>query len=294
VNEPRSASSARRTLVAVILALTVASIAFRLLMFTGYEHTSLVFIGIPALLALALVAVQPKSSVGTVNKTIALALCISGIAFGEAFICIVLASPIFFLIGTLVALVMRRRRNMLWVVLIPPLSLEGVIPRLEMPREEVVSVARIVQADADAVRASLAAPMRFDERLPLFFRMGFPTPGATSGEGLAVGDPRATEFVHGGHHSGTLVLEVSASAPDRVVFSAVADDSYITHWLTWRTAEVRLREIAPGQTLVSWTLRYRRRLDPAWYFKPLERYGVGLAAEYLIETLSTPDRAETR
>jgi hypothetical protein len=39
---------------------------------------------------------------------------------------------------------------------------------------------------------------------------------------------------------------------------------------------------------VTWTLRYRRRLDPAWYFVPLERYGARLAAGYLIETLATP------
>ena len=45
---------------------------------------------------------------------------------------------------------------------------------------------------------------------------------------------------------------------------------------------------------MTWTLSYRRRLDPAWYFAPLERYGVGLAAGYLIETLATPPRAAAR
>jgi hypothetical protein len=39
---------------------------------------------------------------------------------------------------------------------------------------------------------------------------------------------------------------------------------------------------------VTWTLSYRRRLDPAFYFAPLERYGVRLAADYLIATLATP------
>jgi hypothetical protein len=72
------------------------------------------------------------------------------------------------------------------------------------------------------------------------------------------------------------------------VFSPIADDSYITHWLSWRSAEVQWAEMAPGQTRVTWTLRYQRRLDPAWYFAPLERYGVRLAAGYLIETLATP------
>ena len=41
-------------------------------------------------------------------------------------------------------------------------------------------------------------------------------------------------------------------------------------------------------TEVVWSLHYRRDLDPAWYFGPWERYGVGLAADYLIQNLATP------
>jgi hypothetical protein len=35
-------------------------------------------------------------------------------------------------------------------------------------------------------------------------------------------------------------------------------------------------------------LEYRRRLDPAWYFAPLERYGARLAASHLIDALAAP------
>ena len=69
-----------------------------------------------------------------------------------------------------------------------------------------------------------------------------------------------------------------------MTFRPAHDDSYITHWLSWRDIDVEWREVAPGRTEVSWTLRYRRRLDPAWYFAPLERYATGLAAGYLIDT----------
>jgi hypothetical protein len=285
--ELRTGGSARRTLVAGILTLTIVSVAFRVLRVAEYDHTALVFIGIPALLALALVGIEPKTSTGTINKVIAVALCMSGILFGEAFICIVMVSPLFFLMGSLVGWLVRWQKRRVLGLVLAPLSLEGVLPRFEMAREEVVVVERIVMANPEAVRATLAAQMRFDATLPLFLRIGFPTPGATSGSGLALGDQRSVEFLHA-HHPGTLVLEITASTPDSIVFTAVADDSYITHWLAWRSAEVRLQEIAPGHTLVTWTLRYRRRLDPAWYFKPLERYGVGLAAEYLIQTLTTP------
>ena len=296
-NEPASEElhsdpTARRTLVATLVAVTAASIAFRLLIATHLNHTALVFIGIPALLALVLVGVEPKTSSGSVNKAIAIALCMSGIVFGEAFICILLASPIFFCIGALAASVTRSRSRYLGLVLVP-LSLEGVAPALDLSREETVAVRTTVAASPNAVRNALAAPMRFDAKLPLLFRLGFPTPGATAGEGLAIGDRRSIEFLHG-HHPGTLVLEVTASSSDTVVFTPVADDSYITHWLGWQSATVRLQQQPNGTTLVTWTLRYRRRLDPAWYFKPLERYGVRLAARYLAETLTTPPSERRR
>lgn len=300
----RTRVMAQRTLVACIAALAIASVAYRILVFGKLEHTSLVFIGIPAVLALALTGIQPTTTLGTVNKTMAIALCLSGVAFGEGFICILMASPLFFLVGMMVGKLCGRRATdahldslpsswkYLGIIALVPLSLEGVIPGFALDREETVTVSRDIPAPAEVVQASLAAPMQFEQGLPLFFRLGFPTPGGTAGEGLEIGDRRAVEFVHTGHHPGTLVLEITKREPELVHFTAVSDDSYITHWLSWHSAEVRWEEIAPGQTRVTWSLRYARRLDPAFYFKPLERYGVSLAAGYLIETLATPRSPE--
>ena len=77
-------------------------------------------------------------------------------------------------------------------------------------------------------------------------------------------------------------------------FRVLSDTSHISHWLTWQEAEVSWSPHAVGsdgaspQTDVRWTLRYERRLDPAWYFAPWERYAVSCAADHLIDTLATP------
>jgi hypothetical protein len=147
----------------------------------------------------------------------------------------------------------------------------------------------VVTATPAEVERSLAGPMRFDAPLPPFLRLGFPVPAAASGQGLRVGDLRSVTLA--GHHTGTLVMAVASSAPGRVVFTPVEDGSYVVHWLTWRSAEVRWRAV-PGGTEVRWTLRWRRRLDPAWYFGPLERHGVRIAAGYLIDALATPAGAQ--
>jgi hypothetical protein len=166
--------------------------------------------------------------------------------------------------------------------------MEGVAPRFEFPRDQQATATRVVAAAPEEVERALAAPMGFDRPLPAFLRLGFPTPARTDGSGLRVGDRRSVALAHG-HHPGTLVMRVAASGPGHAEFVPVSDDSYVVHWLSWRSAEVRWRAV-PGGTEVRWTLRYRRRLDPAWYFGPLERYGVGVAAGYLIDALATPGK----
>jgi hypothetical protein len=62
----------------------------------------------------------------------------------------------------------------------------------------------------------------------------------------------------------------------------------MTHFLSWRSARVEWEAIDAQTTRVTWTLQYRRDLDPAWYFGPMEHYATQLAAGYLIDTVATP------
>jgi hypothetical protein len=88
--------------------------------------------------------------------------------------------------------------------------------------------------------------------------------------------------------SGDLIMAVEEARPGFVRWRAVSDSSHMTHSLAWREAVVRWEPVAGGTTRVTWTLRYRRGLDPAWYFGPWERYAVRLAAGYLIDAVAAP------
>jgi hypothetical protein len=266
---------------------------------SGLRHTAALFIGIPTLFAVMVaMAAPPKTGTGTVMRVITLALLLSSIVFAEGMICIAFAAPIFYLVGFLgVQLVegirdIRGRKGlMLLALIILPTGFEGAIPGVEFNREETVTVSRIVRGSPSDVATALAARPNFSVAMPLFLRAGFPVPVATGGSGLAVGSERSVVFAHkhGGHvERGTLSFEIVEHDSQYVHFAPTNDDSYITHWLSWRSSEVRWTALAPGLTRVEWTLRYRRRLDPAWYFKPIERYGVGVAARYLIDALATP------
>jgi hypothetical protein len=290
---------AQISLTIVVIALAAAALVFRLLIWGRLEHTALVFVGIPLVLALVVIlSPTPQSATGMLLKVVTLAMLLAAVVFGEAFVCILFAAPLIYGVALALGLffdrepperpLQRSRTLFVMLVVLAPASLEGVLPGFEFERDEHVTVTRVVPAPASAVTTVLTQTPRFAKGLPLFLRLGFPTPAETSGSGLRPGDRRYVQFRHG-HHPGVLVLRVVTSAPGAVDFVAESDDSYITHWLAWQRAEVRWREIAPGQTEVSWTLAYRRRLDPAWYFTPLERYGVRHAAAYLIDTLATPE-----
>jgi hypothetical protein len=290
----------------LVLAGTVLAYLFYGLLKVGHlEHTSLLFIGVPAVIAVAIALLpRPRTATGAIVVATTIALLLSSVFLGEGFVCIIFAAPLFYAVaiavGKLIDFARAKARDenhtaRVSVVLsmVVLCSLEGVVPGLELPRSTSVTVERVVEGSPEQVETALARTPTFDRPLPSFFtRLRFPTPGATSGEGLNVGDRRSIQFLHSahnaGHHPGILSLDIRERGAHRVLFTVHEDVSYITHWLWWQSAEVTWDEIAPGRTRVSWTLSYRRRLDPAWYFAPLERYAVGLAAGYLVDTLATP------
>ncbi len=83
--EPRNGAEVRLTV--LIVAIAVASLAYRLVTEAGLAQTSALYIGVPALLAIIL-AFTPKaaSPMGMIFKGTTLALLMSGILFAEGFV----------------------------------------------------------------------------------------------------------------------------------------------------------------------------------------------------------------
>lgn len=169
------------------------------------------------------------------------------------------------------------------------MSLEGVTGLLSFPRDEVVTVSREVALAPAAACAQLARGPRFVlSELPSFLKLGFPAPHRIDGGGLETGDKWLIHFAGGEGKPGDLSAEVVESGPDHIRVARVADTSHIAHWLDWKDAAWKIEPSGNGSR-VTLTMRYRRLLDPAWYFKPIERYGVKKAGEYfLAQTYKAP------
>lgn len=301
-------------LVMITLALAVGAIAYNLMDESSLHQSVIFFIGIPAVLAVILsLTPRAKSATGMIVKGITLALLLSGIVFAEGFICILMAAPLFYLVGIAIGYpidrVRRRRQSEGKVYSIVGvglllLSVEGAVPGTSFPRQETVRVTTTIDASVGEVREALASTPDFDESLPFYLKLGFPRPVGATGEGLDIGDRRTIVFgdespmepmVESRPHSaapreggGILELEIVRSDKRSVVFEPTSDTTAFTHWIGWGRSIVSWKSVDADTTEVTWTFHYERRLSPSWYFGPWQRYAATKAVGYLIDTVATP------
>src|SRR5262245_37091755 len=102
----------RLQLAALCLAFLIVSLGMRLVYQTRLETTSVMFIGIPALLALLVVLTpETKHPVTAAIKGITIGLLLSAVLFGEGLVCILMAAPLCYLVGIVVASLVQLARN---------------------------------------------------------------------------------------------------------------------------------------------------------------------------------------
>ncbi len=275
------------------LAVGISSVLFRVLVLGQKEQTALMFIGLPTAMAM-LIAILPRASsaTGMITKGITLFLLLLGILLIEGFICILMAAPLFYGIGFIIGICVdwQRHNNKVdkrfRMVVLPALvlmSLEGVTGLLSFRRDEAITVSRDVAMPPAEARAVLARGPQFAlNELPPFLKLGFPAPHRIEGTGLELGDTWLIHFAGGEGKPGDLTAEVVESSDMKIRVACVKDTSHIAHWLDWKEAEWDI-EPSDGGSRVTLTMHYVRLLDPAWYFKPIERYGVKIAGAYFLE-----------
>ncbi len=316
VTAESSVGAGRWTLITITLALAVGAIAYHLMHGSSLHQSVVFFIGVPAVLAVILsLTPKAKSATGVIVKGITLALLLSGIVFAEGFVCILMAAPLFYLVGIAIGYpidrVRRRRQSegkvysIVGVALLL-LSVEGAVPGTSFPKHETIRVTRSIDASVGEVRQALASTPDFDRALPAYLKLGFPRPVGATGEGLDVEDRRTIFFGDESpmepigqphHHSaapepreggGRLELKVVRSTTRSVVFKPMTDTTAFTHWIGWGRSNVSWRAVDADTTELTWTFHYERRLSPSWYFGPWQRYAATKAVGYLIDTVATP------
>jgi len=299
-----AAHRARAALAAIVLAVAAGAFVYRLTLVSELQQTAALFVGVPALIAIVVIfAISPRSAVGVACKAVTVGLLVSMLLLQEGMLCIAMAAPLFYAVAIAIATSVEfvRRRNqsttmsLIVILAVTPFSLEGVTGVTTVSRTETVTAAKTVPASALQVERALFQPPRFDRRLPWYLRAGFPRPVSTRIERGADGRQWVIQFRGGEMYlngmeprTGDLVLALEETRPGFVRWRAVSDSSHMTHFLWWREVSVQYEPVDEATTRVTWTVRYDRGLDPAWYFGPWERYAMHLAANYLIDAVATP------
>ena len=281
----RAARRQRQVLMSVLV-LVVAVFGVWIAVATDRRDAAMLFVGLPALLALAIALLPPARSLhGAIASITTFALLLASILMQEGAICVLLSAPLVFAVTHSVAALTRRldrrQQTAFLLPLLVLLSLEGIVPGLRLAPTQTVEAVALVTADVDEVAARLeAGPDLADAHRPLLLRTGMPVPERAEGEGLDLGDRWTFDY-----RGSPITTEVVFSGDGAVDFALVHDGSKTARWLTWEESSLRWEELADGTTEVTVSITFERGLDPSWWFGPVEAGFVGAAAEYLLDGL---------
>jgi len=284
-----------------LLGLGITGLSFHLLRYKELHGSALFYIAIPLLLAYVFINTLPsKTYTGRIIKGISIVLLMSGPILQEGFICIIMAAPLFYIIGGIVGAVLdyrkrkhsRKIHSSILITLMLIMSLEGTHPLFSFERANTVVVKKRVNASVDEVKHQINIPINLGRDVPTYLKL-FPFPTSKSFTGNQVGDINTLNFIYKKHFYfnaviGDLQYQIIKTGNNFIESRVISDQSYVNTYLNWRTSKVSWKKIDNSHTEVVWEISYERKLDPAWYFGTLEKYTVTLMANTLIKYSATP------
>lgn len=276
-----------------------------------FANSALLYVGIPFLVSFAIFQLSPTPEGERLGPAYLrhllvatiIMLATSAVLF-EGFICVLFFAPIYFIIVSLTYLFrfwgQKRKakrysklQSAIWPLAVMILAVEGLSPSTTFERESSVTRTVIIDADIAALKANMAAPMRLPQSRHWFLSI-FPLPVNVAAGSLNAGDIHTLDFVykrwfftnikHGEFH-----LKIDTVSENKVTTSVVKNTSYLASYLDVKGTEVDFRPIGPNQTEVALTINYDRKLDPAWYFAPLQNFAIEQSADYLIKSVIARD-----
>jgi len=297
----------KRMVIAGLIGLAITGVVIHLLTHKNFQGSSLLYIGLPLLLSYVFIRAEPtKSATGAIMKGMTIVMLLSGPLLQEGFICIIMAAPLFYIVGGIVGWILdasrKNKQSKLQasplILVIALFSLEGTHPSLTFERNKTVRVEQIVAASAEAVEKQLQQPVALGNDVPTFLKI-FPFPTSTGFNGTKLGDENTLHFVYLKHvyfspKIGDLRYKVTARTDHSIESSVTSDDSYVNTYLNWKRSKVSWVAIDDTHTKVVWEIDYERKLDPAWYFGTLQNYTVKLMANALIKYAATPAQARVQ
>jgi hypothetical protein len=300
----------RIIMLAILVVAGLASIAILLLKRFDYDNSALMYLAVPYSVAVMITLLRPYRQTDSWWKryishsvTALVVFLASSVALFEGFICVLFFMPIYFFGVALaftanwIAVAWDARGNKTYATAIPLLvaflSLEGTSEITTFDRYNTATATTTTTLSRQALMQNLATPFELPPSADWMLGL-FPMPYAIEAGSLEVGD------IHRAHiryhrwfitntHEGEIEVRIDSITPDHVALSFIRDTSYFSSYVRLIGTEIQLAIDENGLTRVTLTVSYERRLDPAWYFQPIQQYAVETMAAHLIEEVLIRD-----
>jgi hypothetical protein len=294
----------------IFFAIGVATLSIRAILDSEFRNSTLLYLLVPFCVSILLHAVTPSNDIEGVSvgrrlgrhlRDATIVMLGSSALLFEGFICVLFFMPIYYLIVligfTFSALADRGGGDddgprvgayaiPLGVLL---LSAEGLSEPTTIERYREATHVAVVQASVAQLQANMARPIAFPKDRGWYLSI-FPLPHSVEAGTLKAGDVHRLHFEYrrwffANIHRGEMHLRIAEVSPRRIRTQIVRDDSYLSHYMRVKCTEVHFTELGGGRTRVALTVKYRRLLDPYWYFGPLQQAAAQRSAEYLIRSI---------
>jgi len=173
-----------RTVVLSILGIGITGLFIQFLSSRGLQGSAVLYVGLPLLLAYVFKSYGTSgSNTGSILKGLSIVMLLSAPILQEGFICILMAAPLFYIIGGIVGLILNSRKKKQLsklqasplLLIVALMSLEGTHPALTFERQNTVRVEKVVLASSDAIKNQLNKPLVLGNDVPAFLKI-FPFP----------------------------------------------------------------------------------------------------------------------
>lgn len=300
----------RITMLGLAVIAGLASIAIKLLARNDLDHTAMLYLSVPYGVAVLITMLRPYGDhdewweryLSHAVSALVVFLMSSVVLF-EGFICVLFFMPIYFFAVSLAYVahatvnVWNARKGKTLSLAIPVimavLSTEGTSGITTFNRDASATAMVTTTLPPASLQRNLATPFELPQSSDWMLGL-FPMPHTIEAGSLEPGDlhrvhTRYHRWFITNTHEGVIELRIDSVTPERVTVTFVSDTSYFSSYVRLIGSEFRFATNDDGLTEVSLTIRYERRLDPAWYFRPIQAYAMNAMATHLLEEVLIRD-----
>jgi len=284
-----------------LLLIGIVVLPMQLLMATKLYHSALLYVLIPYVISVLITLFRPKSNATSLLGryvshilTAATILLSTSLLIGEGFICIIFFAPIYLFVVSLTYLSRYLTRgNKKYSIALPAvvlvMAMEGVTPSLSLPRYTYAEVSKSTHLTPAQVKQNIAKEFSLDKDRYWLLSI-FPMPYRIDAGSLNPGDvhtvyTRYHRWFVTNTHEGKAELLIEEVGDNHIKTKVLSDTTYFSTYMNGQGTEINLQPNDAGGTDITLRLNYRRNLDPAWYFHPLQKFGVEKMGELIISQL---------